>query len=122
MVATADGERPSFIALASYLRAAGAMAWPAGASPLAVPAIDRTDKPRPYTTEVASRQSDRHPLLDRFPVVRARIARPITQKDSGAFDLNGDTPGRVSAICPGPWKLLPRIQPTFAMPLAHVNR
>jgi len=26
--ATVDGERPSFIALASYLRAAGAMAWP----------------------------------------------------------------------------------------------
>jgi hypothetical protein len=47
-----------------------------GRSPSAVAtiAIDRTDKPRPYTTEVASRQSDRHPLLDRFPVVRARIA------------------------------------------------
>jgi len=26
--ATADGERPSFTVLASYLRAAGAMAWP----------------------------------------------------------------------------------------------
>ena len=26
--ATADGERPSFTALASYLPAAGAMAWP----------------------------------------------------------------------------------------------
>jgi hypothetical protein len=33
-------------------------------SAVATIAIDRTDKPRAYTTEVASRQSDRHPLLD----------------------------------------------------------
>ena len=33
---------------------------------IAAVAIDRTDKPRAYTTEVASRQTDRQ-LLDRFP-------------------------------------------------------
>ena len=39
-----------------------------GRSPSAIAtiAIDRTDKPRAYTTEVASRQSDRHSLLIDF--------------------------------------------------------
>jgi hypothetical protein len=48
---------------------AGAVSPPSKVLPkalIAAVAIDRTDKPRAYTTEVASRQTDRQ-LLDRFP-------------------------------------------------------
>jgi hypothetical protein len=52
------------------------------------------------TTEVASRQADRHPLLNGFPLVRARTAVSITENDSGAFDLDGDAPSRPPAARP----------------------
>ena len=58
-------------------------------------AIGRTDEPRAYTTEVASRQSDRHPLLNGFPPAGARTAGPVTQDNGGVFGSDRDAP-----VCP----------------------
>ena len=67
---------------------------------IAAVVIGRTDEPRAYTTEVANRQSDRHPLLNGFPLARARTAGPVTQDNGGVFDSDCDAPGRVAAARP----------------------
>jgi hypothetical protein len=67
---------------------------------IAADAIGRTDEPRACTTEVASCQSDRHPLLNGFPPAGARTAGPVTQDNGGVFDSDRDAPGRAAAAPP----------------------